>query len=1071
MEEEALHQLKVEVKRAAMAAKTRVAVHLSLCSKGAEVKHQQTTTKLGPNPQWQQQFTFDVGGLVAPVLKISLRNAQTDQVLGQEIVNVTDLPLNRPLANDLAMKGASVFLVLLATSQSTTQQQPRLSPASSDHSVGAESAVPPLLDRSALPPRRPQPTLEVKVTSAKGFESLPACSMCVEARCGQWVVRTPPLPNQAVALWNHSLGLAVLGETPEPLALEVLDSDTGLVLGAGVLNLASLQWAATSPTQLQSVLMMAGDVQVGTVSVLLRTTDPVALAAWCTQAPRPPSRPPAFLNATALPLVPIARSLAPSTALVELLLRKSEGTAADAVLRLRLPGTAWTYCSPAMKEWRATHRVCVPVPSKRPAVLRLDVALHPNATNLEVAGVGSLDLSNIPEHPIVHRMALAHPVTGRQAGSLELHARFLTPVPLQAASSEPTPWQLQAMRERLPVPLAGDGDARASPAISTEQVVDGTFQVRSLEFKLSGQDSSFWEREGLLSAQVTLKSRANVVGQRTKPTPKGPVVRWADSLRFALVDRASTVEVQLWEQQGAGQQLMGMCSVMLPDREQEQNVKVLLRPTPLYAQLTITVLAQYSVRYGQRLPPSEDAVADVVAGPPQPLPGPTPSRTELQRPRKLPATSDSSPVPTPSPPTNWPRMSRPMTPSGRPGGPPAAREEGHLVPTTTLGPKPPQTPPGTVMPLQQMTGALAAVPSPLKHCPAYVRVARSKDSLQTLSGALAPISFLATMAARSPAVTAGLCFGVLVFCYMNWLLQLALTLALGTVVGSKVVRSNVAMLPPKELAEVHRAADDAEERLINLASALAEVSRFFVFRRPTTGLAVFGALLLLSAVMPAYGISLVIGTCALALLLPLPPEDVAVDPYAHVKPVLVLLPWYSVSGWLDDGVMLLGATLYLVCFLHVPILRDYPRSTSIHALFCVFKAAASGIRRPFVGSLRIRVLGAKLKGEDASIRSFALLSAEKGQLRYTQVASGLSPHWDKEWEPVLVSNVQSLQLQVWDASNEGTISDRDHGLIGEAVLNVRGPSEDIEKSVPLTGGRGVSGHLLLRMQVSPIVGD
>eukprot|EP00667_Euglena_gracilis_P030923 EG_transcript_43637 len=126
--------------------------------------------------------------------------------------------------------------------------------------------------------------------------------------------------------------------------------------------------------------------------------------------------------------------------------------------------------------------------------------------------------------------------------------------------------------------------------------------------------------------------------------------------------------------------------------------------------------------------------------------------------------------------------------------------------------------------------ALAAVGSPGRPCPAYVQVARSKDSLQTLSGALAPVSFLVTMAARSPAVTAGLCFGVLLLSYLNWLLQLALLVALGTVVGSNVVRATLATMPPEAVRQVHRAADDAEERLLGLLAALAGVSRFCVLR-------------------------------------------------------------------------------------------------------------------------------------------------------------------------------------------------------------------------------------------------
>eukprot|EP00667_Euglena_gracilis_P021653 EG_transcript_23797 len=256
---ETLHQLQVEVKRATKApAKARLAVHLSLTDKGVEVRHQQTAPKPGPNPQWQQQFTFAVSGLADPILTVSLRNAQTGQVLGHETVNVTELPLNRPLSQDLGLKGAKgtgVFVVLLATSQPAGQRRP--SPASSDHSIGAESTLPPL-DRPTPRPPPTQPLLpagvEVKVTSAKGFESLPACAMCVEARCGPWAARTPPLPNQAVALWHNPLGVAPLGETRHPLALAVLDSDTALVLGSGHLDLASLPWAA-NPAQMQSVLM------------------------------------------------------------------------------------------------------------------------------------------------------------------------------------------------------------------------------------------------------------------------------------------------------------------------------------------------------------------------------------------------------------------------------------------------------------------------------------------------------------------------------------------------------------------------------------------------------------------------------------------------------------------------------------------------------------------------------------------------------------------------------------------------------------------------------------------------
>lgn len=66
-----------------------------------------------------------------------------------------------------------------------------------------------------------------------------------------------------------------------------------------------------------------------------------------------------------------------------------------------------------------------------------------------------------------------------------------------------------------------------------------------------------------------------------------------------------------------------------------------------------------------------------------------------------------------------------------------------------------------------------------------------------------------------------------------------------------MVRATLATMPPEAVRQVHRAADDAEERLLGLAAALAGVSRFCVLRRPTAGLAGLGGLLLLSALTPA----------------------------------------------------------------------------------------------------------------------------------------------------------------------------------------------------------------------------
>lgn len=44
----------------------------------------------------------------------------------------------------------------------------------------------------------------------------------------------------------------------------------------------------------------------------------------------------------------------------------------------------------------------------------------------------------------------------------------------------------------------------------------------------------------------------------------------------------------------------------------------------------------------------------------------------------------------------------------------------------------------------------------------------------------------------------------------------------------------------------------------------------------------------------------------------------------RAKPLALLLPWYALAGWADDGLMLAGAAAYLTAFLHVPILRDCP---------------------------------------------------------------------------------------------------------------------------------------------------
>jgi hypothetical protein len=49
------------------------------------------------------------------------------------------------------------------------------------------------------------------------------------------------------------------------------------------LALSTLPWA-TAAVQMQSVLLLAGEVQVGTVSLLLRTAEPEAVQRWATAA-------------------------------------------------------------------------------------------------------------------------------------------------------------------------------------------------------------------------------------------------------------------------------------------------------------------------------------------------------------------------------------------------------------------------------------------------------------------------------------------------------------------------------------------------------------------------------------------------------------------------------------------------------------------------------------------------------------------------------------------------------------------------------------------------------------------
>jgi len=981
MAEQELDKLQVEIKRGTKTPSgAKAAVHLTLVADGKPVHFQQTAALKGPAPQWKQQFTFDVAGLRSPKLEIVLHNSQTGKAIGKDTVEVADLPLNRPLSSDVGVGSARVFLVLMPTGRARPIIR-RNDSSSSDDSIGHALALPPL-PVAVRPPaplaaapvsNHPAPTaaptgplLEVKVTSAKGFENLPKCQMGVEIRIGKWVAKTPPLPNQTVALFNCPLTV-LLPEHAPPLALAVKDHETGLALGSGEIDLATLPWA-TSSVHMQSVLMLAGNVQAGTVSLLFRAADQAEMTAWARRqafqvgAPVPPSR------------VPV----------------------------------------PLLTERVSNHAAAHPRDGAE--LVRQDRASMPVARRLSAMEV-------VPRAP-----------PGRMA----------------TAVTKPMP-------DAPPAPSPGSGRAH--------QVIDGTFHIRSMEFAIVGTDPAFWERPATLAAQVTLRGRAATVGRRTASAPKGPVVRWVDGLSFALTEAAPTAEVQLWERLDAGHQLIGRCSVPLPESDEDQHVKVMLRPTPLYAQLTITVLARYSVKYGQKFQPQATPTGPSVLPewllaqdqpPPEP-PAPKPRR--------------SASNPPPSDPTT------PQTPAAR-----AAMEVFAAPPENAVVAAHPRD----VVPLHQRSRssggesrmkvvsfeksmAVAASPGRSGVRPPYVDAARTKDSLRTLSGALAPVAFLLAAASQSPVFSAGLYFSVLYACYMTWVLQLLAAVLLAAVVGNNVVRAAVAHMPSADMRRIQHAALATEEQLVSLTAGAAQLSQFLARRRPTVGLALGGAALAATLLIPPYGVCLLAGTAALALVLPLPSEDVDTDLYVRTKPLAVLLPWYLITAWVDDGLMVVGAALFLVCFTHLPILRDYPSSASLHHLVCFFKAAATGVRRPFVGSLQIHVVDGRLKTKGANTGCFVMLTAEQGQLRYTRVVPGPTPQWDEAWEPVLVSNVAPCKLQVWEGTVGGT--GEGHVLLGETTLTIRGPAEEAEKVVPLTGERGPCGELRLRLRVLPVAAE
>ena len=330
--------LQVEIKRGLnLLPNGLYTVGLALVSANAGTSIRRTTPHKGPNPQWQQQYTFHLANAAYPELQVSLWNGEL--LVGSDLIPVGDLPLNRPVSQDLNLQGCSIFLVLFMSKTRGTPSVPNgaypptafyHSPtavsyhaatvghpfAAPDYATSDSTHSPPAVDYHTIAavckssassavmhtarlshagsqdsfgssaqdlahgerPNAIRKLLEVKVTSAKGFESLPECHIAVQLVMDTWRAQTTAKTNQNVAIWNESFGVEV-EQHGSLLWLTVLDAVSQQALATGEVDCAALPWDS-GPLQMRSVPVHGDEGHTGTVNLLFRTAVPQLLSAW-----------------------------------------------------------------------------------------------------------------------------------------------------------------------------------------------------------------------------------------------------------------------------------------------------------------------------------------------------------------------------------------------------------------------------------------------------------------------------------------------------------------------------------------------------------------------------------------------------------------------------------------------------------------------------------------------------------------------------------------------------------------------------------------------------------------------
>eukprot|EP00997_Jenningsia_sp_PLL12_P008255 NODE_49_length_2983_cov_139.511929_g45_i0.p1 GENE.NODE_49_length_2983_cov_139.511929_g45_i0~~NODE_49_length_2983_cov_139.511929_g45_i0.p1 ORF type:complete len:961 (+),score=277.23 NODE_49_length_2983_cov_139.511929_g45_i0:84-2885(+) len=836
---------------------------------------------------------------------------------------------------------------------------------------------------------------------------------------------------------------------PREVELEVVDKDNDIILGHGSLDIAALAWETRS-FHMCSVLLKASDMEAGSLNLLFRSPNPAALTEWAKAMDRmqPVSSSPYALPPPSLPIpapqVPF--TISPSS-ITTAIMRPSEPSSGpmlqvqvsdcrglpedqdvDRFVSLSMRETGWSVSTSRIPRDRpfTNEKFSIPLPTIMPPNLGIDIGVHSvdRADNSTLLAHSWLPVEEIPSHMRKFEVPLTHPGQETPVGTLELLARYLdadTSVvadrTIEPSGIMPSTLLLdrsQSYMESQASTLMPFTTSMPTIANSPRQdeydhgqgtvgmpLIMGMFVVSAVEVILIRSPPDFMDHPSDVCVQIRLLSNRHKAQKRSNFRRFEMAVRWPDQMEFDIFESSTLLEVQLIRRdQHTRDAVLGSCRVELPQYSEERCLKLEMEPTPSFPLVSCNFLIHY--------------------------------RTKYEDPETLKRRQKSSP----------------KEPSAERGMPTRQPEQ------------------------KSSTVAYYDLPEIQRHAaPPYVNTARAKDGMVRLATTTAPVLMLADKVMSKPPLLGGVLFVVLFGGIMSWFFQLLLLALIAWGGYSKTLQSKS---PPKKESEpgeqktaaqrakeleaeeafkkrkkeqqehLQKAATLAEESVTRVLCGAATVTDWLSWKDPKVSTAVLGALgalLLLSFIIPAWFFALLALLALFACCIRVPDDELKQDAYLQLKPAIIVTALVFLGSiLLPVWLMVIVGVGYLVAYAKVPAIRAQPSSALIADSLYAANRMLFGAERNFTGLMKIQVLGAEVKGPGgSSVDPFVVLTAERGQVRYTTVAvDTTTPQWQENWQPLVVTNLTPVRLQVWDNINP-IMTNANQDFLGEVYLHINGP--------------------------------